>query len=181
MSETTKQRLISGFILVFTLGLTFILIQNRNQIQKFGSFGYPGIFLVAMFSSATVFIPMPGIMFTTAMGAVFNPFWVAIAAGLGAGLGEFSGYMVGFSGRELVNKTQWHLKVEGWIKKYGVWMIMGLAMIPNPAFDLVGFSAGVLKMPIWKFFIGAAVGNILKMMIFAYGGAGIFSFLPILP
>jgi uncharacterized membrane protein YdjX (TVP38/TMEM64 family) len=60
-------------------------------------------------------------------------------------------------------------------------MIMGLAMIPNPAFDLVGFSAGVLKMPIWKFFIGAAVGNTLKMMIFAYGGAGIFSFLPILP
>lgn len=181
MSKTTKQRLISAGILICTLGLTFILIQNRQQIQKFGSLGYPGIFLVALFSSATVFIPLPGIMFTTAMGAVFNPFWVAIAAGLGAGLGEFSGYLVGYSGRELVERTQWHEKVEGWIKKYGVWVIMGLAVIPNPAFDLVGFSAGVLKMPIWKFYIGASIGNILKMMIFAFGGAGIFSFFPMIP
>jgi uncharacterized membrane protein YdjX (TVP38/TMEM64 family) len=178
MSETTKQRLISAGILICVIGLTFVLIQNRQQIQKFGSLGYPGIFLVALLSSATVLIPIPGIMFTTAMGAVFNPFWVAIAAGLGAGLGEISGYLVGFSGRELVNKTQWHVKVEGWIKKYGVWMIIVIAVIPNPAFDLVGFSAGVLKMPIWKFFLGAAVGNILKMMMFAYGGAGIFSYFP---
>lgn len=178
MSKITKQRLISACILVCALGLTFILIQNRQQIQQFGSLGYPGIFLVALLSSATVFIPLPGIMFTTAMGAVFNPFWVAVAAGLGAGLGEFSGYLVGFSGRELVERTHWHVRVEGWIKKYGVWFIMGLAMVPNPAFDLVGFSAGVLKMPVWKFFIGTLTGNILKMMLFAFGGAGIFSFLP---
>ena len=55
------------------------------------SFGYPGIFLVALLANATVLIPLPGLMVTTAMGAVFNPFWVAIAAGLGAGIGELSG------------------------------------------------------------------------------------------
>jgi uncharacterized membrane protein YdjX (TVP38/TMEM64 family) len=178
ISETTKQRLISFLILIGVIGFTILLIYNRQEIQKFGSLGYPGIFLVAMLSNATVFIPLPGIMLTTAMGAVFNPFWVAIAAGSGAGLGEFSGYMVGFSGRELVKRTKWHEKVEGWITKYGMWVILVMAAIPNPAFDLVGFSAGVLKMPIWKFIIGAICGNIIKMMLFAYGGAGIFSFFP---
>jgi uncharacterized membrane protein YdjX (TVP38/TMEM64 family) len=178
MNDTTKQRLISFLILIGVIGFTIVLIYNRQQIQKFGSLGYPGIFLVAMLSNATVLIPLPGIMLTTAMGAVFNPFWVAIAAGTGAGLGEFSGYMVGFSGRELVKRTQWHEKVEGWIKKYGVWVILFMAIIPNPAFDLVGFSAGVLKMPIWKFLLGAIAGNILKMMMFAYGGAGIFNYFP---
>ena len=178
MSETTKQRLISILIIAGVLGLTVVLIYNRQQIQKFGSLGYPGIFIVAMLSNATVFVPLPGIMITTAMGAVFNPFWVAIAAGVGAGLGEFSGYMVGYTGRNLVNKTQWHEKVEGWIKKYGVWVIIGLAAIPNPAFDLVGFSAGVLKLPVWKFCLAAIIGNVLKMMVFSYGGAGIFSFFP---
>lgn len=180
MSETVKQRVISALIIFGVIGLTALLIANRQQIQKFGSLGYPGIFLIALLSSATVLIPLPGIMFTTAMGIVFNPFYVAVAAGLGAGLGEISGYMVGFSGRELVNKTAWHEKVEGWIKKYGVWVIMVMAIIPNPAFDLVGFSAGVLKMPLWKFIVGAVVGNIIKMMLFAYGGAGIFSFIPAL-
>jgi uncharacterized membrane protein YdjX (TVP38/TMEM64 family) len=180
MSETTKQRLISILILIGAIGITVCLLYYRREIKKFGSLGYPGIFLVAMMSNATVFIPLPGIMLTTAMGAVFNPFWVAIAAGMGAGLGEISGYMVGFSGRELVKRTQWHERVEGWIKKYGVWVIMIMAIIPNPVFDLVGFSAGVLKMPIWKFLIGAVSGNIIKMMLFAFGGAGIFSYLPAL-
>lgn len=178
MKETTRQRFINALILVGIIGLTSLLILYRQEIQKFGSLGYPGIFLIALLSNATVFIPLPGIMLTTAMGAVFNPFWVAIAAGTGAGLGEFSGYMVGFSGRELIQRTAWHERVEGWIKKYGLWMIMAMAVIPNPAFDLVGFSAGVLKMPLWKFLIAAIVGNILKMMLFSYGGAGIFSFFP---
>lgn len=178
MKETTRQRLISFLILIGAIGTTALLILNRQEIEKFGSLGYPGIFLIALLSSATVLIPMPGLLFTTAMGAVFNPFWVAIAAGLGAGLGEISGFVVGFTGRELVNRTRWHERVEGWIKKYGVWFIIVLAIIPNPAFDLVGVSAGALKMPLWKFVIGACCGNIIKMMLFAYGGAGILSFFP---
>ncbi|HEX7556795.1 MAG TPA: VTT domain-containing protein [Leptolinea sp.] len=178
MSETTKQRLINILILVGVIGFTVVLIMNRHQIQRFKNFGYPGIFLVAFLSSATVFIPLPGIMITTAMGAVFDPFWVAISAGTGAGLGEFSGYMVGISGRGLINKAKWHERVEGWITKYGVWVIIALAILPNPAFDLVGFSAGVLKMPLWKFLLAAVCGNIIKMMIFAYGGAGVFRLLP---
>lgn len=178
MSKETKDRLVRIAIIVGAIAFTVIMIYNRHQIRKFGSLGYPGIFLIAMLSSATVFVPLPGIMFTTAMGAVFNPLWVALAAGTGAGLGEISGYLVGFSGRELVNKTAWHERVEGWIKKYGVWVIILFASIPNPAFDFVGFTAGVLKMPIWQFIIGAVIGNIIKMLLFAYGGAGIFGFLP---
>jgi len=173
MSETTKRRIVSAAILLGVAGLTVLLILNRQRIHEFESFGYPGIFLVALMSNATVLIPLPGIMVTTAMGAVFNPFWVAVAAGLGAGIGELSGYMLGYSGRTLVNKTPWHERIDGWIRKYGLWVILFLAIIPNPVFDLVGFSAGVLKLPVWKFLIAVCCGNILKMMIFSFGGAGI--------
>jgi len=123
MNELTKRRLLGAAILLGVAGLTYLLIVNRNHIQDFAALGYPGIFLVALMSSATVLVPGPGLMITIAMGAVFNPFWVAIAAGLGAGFGEITGYLVGFSGRELVNKTLWHEKVDGWIKKY---MVYGL-------------------------------------------------------
>jgi uncharacterized membrane protein YdjX (TVP38/TMEM64 family) len=178
MNEITKRRLLSAAIILGVICLTVLLLLNREHIHEFAAFGYPGIFLVALLSSATIFIPIPGIMVTTAMGAVFNPFWVAIAAGLGAGFGEISGYMVGFSSRGLVNKTPWHETVEGWIIKYGMWVILVMAIIPNPAFDLVGFSAGVLKMPLWKFVVAAACGNILKMMIFSFGGAGVMRLFP---
>ena len=43
-------------------------------------------------------MPIPGVIFTSAMGAVFNPFWVAIATGCGAVLGELTGYLAVFSG-----------------------------------------------------------------------------------
>ncbi|BCY18287.1 MAG: VTT domain-containing protein [Chloroflexi bacterium] len=179
MTNEKKDRLLRIAIIAGAILFTGILIYNREQIKNFGSLGYPGIFLVAFLSSATVFVPLPGIMFTTAMGAVFNPLWVAIAAGTGAGLGEMSGYLVGFSGRELVNKTAWHEKVEGWIRRYGIWIIILLSSIPNPAFDFVGFTAGVLKLPVWEFVLGTIIGNIIKMLVFAYGGAGVFSFFPI--
>ena len=179
MTKEQKDRWIRVAIIAGAIFFTAVLIYNRDQIKNFGSLGYPGIFLVALLSSATVFIPLPGIMFTTAMGAVFNPLWVALAAGVGAGLGEMSGYLVGYSGRELVNKTAWHERVEGWIRKYGIWIIILLSSIPNPAFDFVGFTAGVLKLPVWEFLLGAIIGNIIKMLLFAYGGAGVLSYFPV--
>ena len=39
------------------------------------------------------------------MGAIFNPIGVAVAAGLGAAIGELSGYLAGFSGQGVVERA----------------------------------------------------------------------------
>jgi membrane protein DedA with SNARE-associated domain len=106
---------------------------------------------------------------------VFNPFWVSIAAGAGAALGELSGYLAGFSGQAVVENTERYQRVVGWMEKYGNVTILVLAFIPNPLFDLAGMVAGILKMPIWKFLIYCVVGKILKMMMFAYAGDWAFN------
>jgi len=49
-------------------------------------------------------------------------------------------------------------------------LIVILALIPNPFFDMAGIAAGTLKIPIWRFYIFCALGSILKMLAFAYGG-----------
>ena len=54
--------------------------------------------MLSILSNATVLIPLPGVLLTSAMGAVFNPVYVALAAGSGAALGELSGYMAGVGG-----------------------------------------------------------------------------------
>ncbi len=56
------------------------------------------------------------------------------------------------------------------MEKYGDITILVLAFIPNPLFDLAGISAGILKMPVWKFLLFCVIGKILKMMMFAYAG-----------
>ncbi len=157
-------------IMLIIIVLTVLLVIYREQIQVLKTYGYPGIFIFSILANATILIPIPGVVFTSAMGAVFNPFWVSIAAGAGAAIGEISGYMAGFSGRAVVENSERYQRIVAWMRKYGDITILVLAFIPNPLFDLAGMVAGVLKMPVWKFLVYCVIGKILKMMMFAYAG-----------
>ncbi len=162
--------IIRVIVLLAVIALTVFLVIKRDELQALKGYGYPGIFLFSILANATIFVPVPGVMFTSAMGAVFNPLFVSIAAGAGAALGELSGYLAGFSGQAVVEGSERYQRVVRWMEKYGDITILVLAFIPNPLFDLAGIIAGILKMPIWKFLIYCVIGKILKMMIFAYAG-----------
>jgi uncharacterized membrane protein YdjX (TVP38/TMEM64 family) len=177
--KISKQTLniIRAVILIGVIALTIILVINREKIQELKTYGYPGIFLFSILANATILVPMPGVVFTSAMGAVFNPFFVSIAAGAGAALGELSGYLAGFSGRAVVEGSERYQHVVRWMEKYGDITILVLAFIPNPLFDLAGIIAGILKMPVWKFLIYCVIGKIIKMMMFAYSGYWVINFI----
>jgi uncharacterized membrane protein YdjX (TVP38/TMEM64 family) len=172
---THKQIALRVALGLMVLAITILLILNRDKVQALQQYGYTGIFLFSVLSNATILFPLPGVVVTTAMGAVFNPFWVAIAAGLGAAVGELSGYLAGVSGQIFLQNRQRTQQVEQWMQKHGSWTILLLAFIPNPLFDLAGFVAGSMKLPLWKFLLLTVVGKIGKMLLFAYLGAGIYS------
>jgi uncharacterized membrane protein YdjX (TVP38/TMEM64 family) len=176
---TTSQRttLLRVLALVAVIAVSVGLFLFRDQLQHLESLGYAGVFLIGLVSSATIILPVPGVLVTSVMGAVFDPFWVALAAGTGAALGELSGYLAGFSGRGVVERADIHVKMEAWMRRFGGATILVFALIPNPLFDVVGMVAGALKMPIWKFLVWCWFGEVAKMMLFAYTGGklvGIF-------
>jgi len=111
----------------------------------------------------------------SAMGAVFNPFWVAVASGSGAAVGELTGYLAGFSGQIIIENRAWYDRLVEVMRKYGEVTILVLAFIPNPVFDLTGMAAGMLKMPLVKFLTWCLLGKTLKMLFFSYTGASIFN------
>ncbi len=165
-------------VFLLVLGITATVLVFRNRVSSLGVYGYPGIFLLSIIANATVIIPVPGVLLTSAMGAVFNPFWVAVAAGSGAALGELSGYLAGFSGQAVIEKTSRYETLTRWMRKYGDLTILFLAIIPNPAFDLAGLTAGALRLPVYRFLFWCWLGKILKMLIFAYAGSSILSIIP---
>jgi uncharacterized membrane protein YdjX (TVP38/TMEM64 family) len=175
----SKRRLniIRVVVLLVVIAITIVLVINRDKLQDLQAYGYPGIFLLSILANATILIPVPGVIFTSAMGAVFNPLWVSVAAGAGAALGELSGYLAGFSGQAVVEDSKRYDQVVRWMEKYGELTTLVLAFIPNPLFDLAGLIAGLLKMPVWKFLLYCAIGKILKMMMFAYAGDWVINFL----
>lgn len=178
MNPKTRLTLLRIGALILVVGLTIALFVYRDYVQKLEAFGYPGIFLVSILSNATLILPIPGVLFTTAMGAVFNPFWIAIAAGSGAALGEITGYLAGFSGQAVVENKIWYERLTRWLKRYGDITIFLLAVVPNPVFDIAGITAGMLRMPLWRYLLWSWLGKIVKMLGFAYGGAMILQWIP---
>jgi membrane protein YqaA with SNARE-associated domain len=158
-------------VILLVVVLSVALVFNREKIAGLKRFGYPGIFLISVLSNASLLLPVPGLLVTSTMGAVFNPFWVAVTAGCGAAVGEVSGYLAGFSGQMVVERHDLYQKFKKWMSKYGGWTILVMAFIPNPLFDAAGIASGMLKIPLWYFLVFCTVGKILKMLIFAYGGA----------
>ena len=52
-------------------------------------------------------------------------------------------------------------------------MIFVLAVIPNPVFDLAGLAAGMLRMPVLRYFTAAATGKIIKNVAVAGGASSL--------
>lgn len=133
----------------------------------------PALFLVSVLSSATLFLPVPGLAITALAGGLISPPAVGIVAGAGHTLGEMTGYMAGYSGQRLVNRTKTYERVENWMCRNelaAASVVFVLALIPNPVFDAAGMTAGALRFPVCKFLLAAGIGKIIKNIVFAYGG-----------
>jgi membrane protein DedA with SNARE-associated domain len=152
------------------IGVTIYIYSIRDRVGQFQAFGYPGIFVIALLANATILLPAPGAAIIYAMGAVFNPWLVGLAAGSGGAIGELSGYLAGFSGQAMIERTDIYDRTKPWVDKYGGWAILVLSAIPNPLFDVAGVAAGIAKMPIQTFLFFVWIGQLIKMTMFALAG-----------
>lgn len=156
--------------LLAVIGITIYIFSIRDRVEEFAKFGYPGIFLISLLANATVLLPAPGVAVIYAMGAIFNPLGVGLAAGTGGAIGELSGYLAGFSGQAVVERMEVYDRIKPWVDKYGGWAVLVLSAIPNPFFDVAGIAAGIAKMPVHTFLFFVWIGQIIKMTLFALAG-----------
>ena len=134
-------------------------------------FGYLGVFVISFVGSVSVIFPIPYTIVIFFLGGVLDPFFVAISGGLGAALGEFSGYALGYYGRAVVNKER-QKKMGYMVKlfdKYGPAAIFIFALTPLPD-DLLFIPLGVMRYPFVKAFIPSLLGKTLMTFILAYSG-----------
>lgn len=168
------ENLKSLFTLLFAIGISigaFILSSEFSKdSQAFVQLGYAGVFIIALVSSATMFLPAPGFAIIFAMSAFLNPLLVGIVAGIGSGIGELTSYLVVYSGSSKISRTKLYLQHENGLQKYGMPAIFVLSTVPNPVLDLAGIAAGAIRMPVWKFLLATIAGKIVKYLFIAYTG-----------
>jgi len=147
-----------------------MVLELFNTLIK--TYSYFGIFLVSLIASASIFLPLPSTFVVFASALFLNPFLLGLVGGLGAAIGEFTGYGIGVGGRKLIKK-KWKKsmdKTEKLFQKYGGFLIITIfAATPLPD-DIVGILGGSLRYPVKKFFIATLIGKLILHWILAYGG-----------
>jgi membrane protein YqaA with SNARE-associated domain len=137
-----------------------------------GTYGYLGVFLVSMLGSATIFLPLPSTFVVFFSAAFLNPLLLGLVGGLGAAIGELTGYVLGFGGKKLIER-KWKKKLvetEKLFQKHGGFLIILIfAATPLPD-DIVGLLGGSLGYPVKRFFLATLIGKIILHLILAYGG-----------
>jgi len=170
-----RQAVIRVSAILFVAAISGAIFLFGNRLAGLGAYGYPGVFLVTLISSSTVILPAPGLAFAFAAGANLNPLLVGLCAGLGATLGELTGYLAGVGGRGFVEGDAQYERMHGWMARYGLWVIFALSIVPNPIFDVAGITAGAMKIPVLYFLLAALPGQVIKATLVALVGAGMMN------
>jgi len=157
--------------LILVLAITVTLFLYRNNVAEFGNYGYLGAFLISLVANASIILPIPGLLLLFALGATFNPILVGMAGGAGAAIGEVTGYMAGYSGRRIAEKSRLYTRLVNWVGRWGVVAIFVFTLVPFFPFDLAGIAAGVLRFPFWKFFLVCLFGRTLLYVGISLAGA----------
>lgn len=160
---------ILALLLAILISATIIIF--REQLAGLGAYGYPGLFLINVFTSATVILPMPGLALAFAAGSSLHPLLVGLAVGSGAAMGELTGYLAGYSGQGLIAERATYARIQQWMRHYGLWVIFVLAVVPNPLFDIAGMVSGIMRIPVRRFLLACWAGNVIKAATIAVIGA----------
>jgi len=160
-------------------GASFLIWANGMIV----TFGYFGIFFVALISSASVLLPTfplsAIVVFAVAMK--MNPILIALCAGFGSATGELTGYLLGAGGKKtILKKYNGRIKkVEKLFQKYrGGVVIFFFSFIPIIPIDVMGVFCGTIGYGIKKFYIACLAGKICRYLLIvtlSYYGIGAVS------
>ena len=146
-----------------SLVMFVILVRYQHQVSSLGGWGYPGVMLVELANSATLFLPTPGHAYTFAVAGSLNPLLIAVLAGLGATIGELSGYGLGATGRQVIAQGRLYRRMNQMSPKTFGRMLFIVAALPVP-FDFAGIWAGAIRYPVSRFLWAVYGGKVLKML-----------------
>jgi membrane protein YqaA with SNARE-associated domain len=157
------------FVVVLMTVFAFAFFYFQVELSRLKDYGYVGVFIVSFIGAASMILPTPALATVVGGGAILNSYlgipafvYVGLVAGLAEALGEFTGYAAGYGSRIMIEQRPEYKRVQGWMKRHGMIIMFLMSVIPNPLFDVAGAMAGVVRMPLGRFFLAVLAGKIIK-------------------
>ena len=112
-----KMQLIQSIVCVAIVVLVAIYaFLYRERIAQYASYGYWGLLIACIASTATILLPALRILAVLQYSTLLNPLGVIIIGGLGTSLGELIGYILRRKGTDIVT-TNTNVKIVRWFNK----------------------------------------------------------------
>ena len=148
--------------------------RDPQRVAELKSYGYLGAFLVSLIGNATILLPLAVLPILSAIGVILYPvtgtfglIMIGLVGGVGAGIGEMTAYMLGYSGRGVVENRRMYLRLVEWMKRWGTLAVFVNALVPF-CFDIAGMAAGALRLPLWKFVLACWLGRTVNYVVFIF-------------
>ena len=101
-----KEKIIKYFFIFLSVAISILIFIYRDYLSRLTTYGYLGIFLINLIGSATILIPTPALVATFVGGSIYNPLLVGILSGIGASIGETTGYLAGYGTSVLIKENK---------------------------------------------------------------------------
>lgn len=176
-----------GIILTIALIILGIYLNNRFDLESITHLGLLGMFVFA-FVASSIFslypMPLPYWIVTLWLPALLAPYygiwaavWVMVVTAVGATLGQFITFMIGYGGRSSSQKKltqrfspQIYDEASEWIKRIGSKAVFWMTLIPNPINLPMTIAVALLKYPPYKFLFYSFAGLLIRSAILAFSG-----------
>lgn len=142
----------------------------HSALSTLARMGYLGAFLAGLLGAGIPFFP--SFVLIPLLATQLNPFIVGLVSGVGAGVGQYLHYYVGFGGRYLFS-TETRARFERWrtrFDKYGLWLIVAMAATPLTPDDVVWIPLGLMGYPKVKALLAGITGKTILSLVYAYAG-----------
>ncbi len=173
-----RNKIVPLLVLLLVIAITVGIFLYREQIAGLEEYAYLGAFLISLLGNATVILPVPSPLILASLAAVLYQdagligiVGVGLAGGAGAAIGETTGYMVGYSGRGIAQRSRLYTRLVAWVGRWGAKAIFIFSLVPFFPFDLAGVAAGILRLPFWKFILVCWLGRTILYTGIAWAGA----------
>lgn len=166
------EKKISVIVVVVMIVVVAVIAGLLDWEKYLLQYSYVGVFAISLIGAMSIIVPIPYTFIILTLGIEgMNPLLLTVAGGLGSGVGEFSGYILGYYGRSVISEKQ-QRKMGYMIRifeRYGPITIFLFALTPLPD-DLLFIPLGILRYKFIKAFIPSILGKTLMCAILAYGG-----------
>ncbi len=161
-------------VVVVALISAALLWRLMIQGEALGRLGLAGVFAAAMLSHLTVVARDMFIPLFLPLAPVYHPVVLGSAAGTGAAVGEVTTYFLGWGVAESMEAMSGaEDKIAKWIKRYGLWAVLLVALTPLPDTPIV-MLAGSRRLPFRRLLAVEVAGKSALYSLGAVVGGAVY-------